>query len=63
MSRVFWGKGALGSLVTGRLNNLTPEGLAIYWNSIVELAAVTRQYTFCRLPGKRLDSLRLKLSD
>ena len=27
---VCWGRGALGSLVTGRVKTLTAEGLAIY---------------------------------
>ncbi len=43
MSRVFWGRGFVGSLVTGRLNNLTLEGIAIYWFYRGELRATIRQ--------------------
>ena len=49
MSRVFGGSGALGSLVTGRLNNLTPEWLAINWYNGVLSAVVTRKCTSLRV--------------
>ena len=31
MRRVFWGKGVFGSLVIGILEDLTPDGMAIFY--------------------------------
>ena len=59
MRRVFWGRGALGSLVTRRLNNLTPEGLAIYESKKGILAAVTRQCTFRQAKSHEKEQLKL----